>query len=178
MRKALVIVDMQNDFIDGVLGNADCQAVVPKIVGMIENGNYSSIVVTRDTHYNGYLATQEGRKLPIVHCIKDTDGWQVNADIMKAIESKKPHICLFTIDKNTFGSLTLIDVLQNELSDYDEIDFCGVCTGICVISNVVIAKATLPETEICVVEEACACISPDTHENAIKAMKVLQVDII
>lgn len=179
MRKALVVVDMQNDFIDGVLGNAECQAVVPKIVGMIENGDYSSIVVTRDTHYeHGYLNTQEGKKLPVVHCVKNTDGWNINADIMKAIDSKKPYISLFTIDKNTFGSLTLIDVLQDELSDCDEIDFCGVCTGICVISNVAIAKATLPETKICVIEEACACVTPDTHKTAIEAMKTFQVDII
>lgn len=178
MRKALVVVDMQNDFIDGVLGNAECQAVVPKIVDIIENGDYSSIVVTRDTHYNDYLFTQEGHKLPVIHCVRYTDGWNVNANIMKAIDSKKPYISLFTIDKNTFGSSTLIDVLQKELSDYDEIDFCGVCTGICVISNVAIAKAALPETKICVIEDACACVTPDTHKTAIEAMKTFQVDII
>lgn len=178
MSKALVIVDMQNDFIDGVLGNKECQGVVSKIVDLIKSKNYSSIVVTRDTHNSNYLKTQEGKKLPVAHCIKGTNGWYINSKISSAIDSIKYSISYFEIEKDTFGSLLLADVLRVEFDHYDEIDFCGVCTGICVISNVAIAKAALPDTKICVIEDACACVTPETHKIAIEAMKNFQVDII
>lgn len=176
MKKALVIVDMQNDFIDGKLGNRECQAVVPQIVDIINTGDYNAVIYTKDTHTDNYLDTQEGKKLPVRHCIYDTEGWLVNKDIIDALYDKK--VETYSINKSTFGSLELAEVLQENYSDYDEIDFCGVCTGICVISNVAISKAALPEVKICVIENACACVTPDTHRNAIEAMKVFQVDII
>lgn len=176
MRKALVVVDMQRDFIDGKLGNKECQAVVSKVVDVIRSGEYESIIITRDTHFDGYMNTQEGRKLPVEHCIYNTDGWMLDKDVDDAIKAQA--VRTYTVDKSTFGSLKLADILKNDFSEYDEIDFCGVCTGICVISNVAIAKAALPEVKVCVIENACACVTPDTHKTAIEAMRTFQVDIV
>lgn len=179
MKKVLVVVDIQNDFITGPLGNAECRAVVPKVTDVIRYGEYDEIYATRDTHDEDYLKTQEGKKLPVLHCIRGTDGWGIHPIVADAIRScgKKHKI----IDKETFGSLFLGQILQQEylLEQGDlEIDFVGVCTGICVISNVLIAKAALPEAKICVIEDVCACVTPESHKTAIEAMKMCQVDII
>lgn len=176
-RKILVVVDMQNDFISGVLGNAECQGVVAEVVKLIEDKEYSALVVTQDTHFENYLDTQEGKKLPVVHCIKGTDGWKLNETVQKAIESRKD-IKLSTIEKNTFGSLAFANLLRDKFLDYDEIHFCGVCTGICVISNVMLAKASLVEAKIVVVEKACACVTPESHKTALEAMKMCHIEVI
>lgn len=177
--KILVVVDMQNDFITGPLGNSECQAVVSKVVDLIQSDEYDEIYVTRDTHYENYLETQEGKKLPVRHCIHGTDGWGICDEVYQAI--KFSGIQYSIINKETFGSLYLGKILELDyLTEQDnlEIDFCGVCTGICVISNVMIAKSALPEAKVCVVENACACVTPESHKTAIEAMRMCQIEII
>lgn len=181
MEKVLVIVDMQNDFITGCLGNKECEKVVPKIVELVKSGTYAHVFLTKDTHHDSYLDTEEGKKLPVPHCIRETEGWEINPDIMFAVKSVYEEKNITIIEKETFGSLILGETLKTycEKSDNQvEIDFVGVCTGICVISNVLIAKASCPEEKICVIEQACACVTPESHKNAIEAMKTTQVDII
>ena len=173
MKKLLVIVDMQNDFIDGPLGTKEAQAIVPDMVEYIKNF-YGDIVVTQDTHQNNYLNTQEGKKLPVIHCIEGTDGWEINPDIQSAINSKKESY--FIYKKPTFGSIDLANFIKSSV--YDEVIFCGVCTGICVISNVLLTKAFCPELTVKVVEKLCACVTPESHKAAIDTMRTCQVDII
>lgn len=178
MKKILVVVDMQNDFITGALGNAECQATVEKVVDVIKNNKYDNIFLTRDTHHDNYMETQEGKNLPVPHCIENTAGWEIVDAVSEAVA-----VCrdadVKIINKPTFGSVELGAVLR-EIYDKEAaiIDFCGVCTGICVISNVMIAKANCPEAEIRVFQDACACITPESHRTAIEAMRLCQVSII
>lgn len=181
VRKALVIVDMQNDFLDGVLGNERCLATVPEVVNLIKEGDYNAIIYSQDTHNEDYLSTQEGKHLPVIHCVKGTAGWELNQDVKEAINSYELNKegCIFNYEKNTFGGLVLTDILKEDcFKDCDEIHFCGVCTGICVISNIMIAKAAVPEIRLCLVEKACACVTEESHKTAIEALKTCQVDII
>lgn len=182
MHKILVVVDMQNDFITGALGNEDCKKVVSKVVDVIRTGDYDEVYLTRDTHSDDYLNTQEGRKLPVVHTQVDTQGWQIHTDVMKAVndtyESGKIHM----INKPSFGSMELLNDIKNLAKDYAadglQVDFAGVCTGICVISNVLPAKMAAPEAIVRVIAHACACVSPESHRTAIEAMRTCQVDIV
>ncbi len=177
--KVLVVIDMQNDFLTGVLGNEECANTISQVVDVIQNGNYDHIFLTRDTHKENYMETQEGKKLPVPHCIKNTEGWEINADVMAAVKEK--YAGKYTIvDKPTFGSADLATKLKEICKNtYDtEIEFVGVCTGICVISNVLLAKANLYEAQVKVIEKACACVTPDTHRTAIDAMKTCQIDIV
>lgn len=167
MSKALVIIDMQNDFVTGPLGNPECQAVVPKIVHILKNNSYDKLIFTRDTHTEDYLNTQEGKNLPVEHCIRGTDGWNIVKEILEAASEYD------IVDKITFGSVEL----AQQLKDYEEIDLVGVCTGICVISNALIIKAINPETKINVIEDATACVTPDSKQTAIDAMKLCQIYI-
>ena len=175
MKKVLVIIDMQNDFIDGPLGNDECKQAVPAVIDAVNNGGYTDVILTRDTHGDNYLNTQEGRKLPVVHCIKGTDGWQIISDIMKAVNASYEPVI---IDKPTFASLELGEVLSNMVSEGDVVDFCGVCTGICVISNLSIAKATIPEVTVRLIENATACVTKDSKEAAVKTAGMIQVEIV
>lgn len=178
MKKILVVVDMQNDFITGALGNTECQATVEKVVDVIKNNKYDNIFLTRDTHHDNYMETQEGKNLPVPHCIENTAGWEIVDAVSEAVA-----VCrdadVKIINKPTFGSVELGAVLR-EIYDKEDaiIDFCGVCTGICVISNVMIAKANCPEAEIRVFQDACACITQESHRTAIEAMRLCQVSII
>lgn len=178
MKKVLIIIDMQNDFITGALGNQDCEGAVPQIVKRLETEKYDFIYLTRDTHQSNYMETQEGRNLPVPHCIEGTDGWQIHDDIMHAVLQTGTDYKI--IDKPTFGS----ELLGQELKDYiamnadTELDFVGVCTGICVISNAMIAKAVVPETTINVIASCCACVTPKSHETALEAMKLCQMNIL
>lgn len=176
--KVLVIVDMQNDNIDGVLGTKEAQAIVPKIVAKIKDGAYDYKVILYDTHDEKYLETQEGKKLPIVHTVKGTDGWQLNKDIDKVTRNSK---CC-RVNKKTFGSVyinnTLNDIERLENAEITEIEFVGVCTDICVISNVLITKAFRPEVKITVDSDCCAGVTPESHDNALKALKACQIDVI
>lgn len=182
MKKILVVVDMQNDFIDkNVLGNDECQAVVPKIVNKIKSKEYENafIFATRDTHHEDYLNTQEGKNLPVVHCIENTKGWEIEPSIESALLKHG-----FTLhNKPSFGDLKLVDVIREAKERFEkkegnvEIELCGVCTGICVISNAMILKAAFPETKISVDSNCCACVSKESHENALKAMKLCQINV-
>lgn len=178
MKKILLVVDMQNDFITGALGNAECQATVQKVVDVIKNNKYDNIFLTRDTHHDNYMETQEGKNLPVPHCIENTAGWEIVDAVSEAVA-----VCrdadVKIINKPTFGSVEL-GAFLHEIYDKEDaiIDFCGVCTGICVISNVMIAKANCPEAEIRVFQDACACITPESHRTAIEAMRLCQVTII
>lgn len=178
MKKILVVVDMQNDFITGALGNEECQTTVQKVVDLIKNNKYDNIFLTRDTHHDNYMETQEGKNLPVPHCIENTAGWEIVDAVSEAVA-----VCrdadVKIINKPTFGSVELGAILR-EIYDKEDaiIDFCGVCTGICVISNVMIAKANCPGAEIRVFQDACACITPESHRTAIEAMRLCQVTII
>lgn len=177
--KILVVVDMQNDFLTGALGNEDCRNTISKVVDVLEKGDYDFVYLTRDTHQTDYMETQEGKKLPVPHCIKDTEGWQLQKDVLDAV-IKAVGDQYEIIDKPTFGSVTLGSVLRDKYSNSldTEIEFVGVCTGICVISNVLLAKANLQEARIRVIQNACACVTPDTHQTALAAMRTCQIDII
>jgi nicotinamidase-related amidase len=187
MSKILVIVDAQNEFITGVLGNEDCKAAVSKIVSEIRSNEYAKVIITKDTHGEDYLETQEGKRLPIVHGQIGTEGHELNKDIADAISDVYDAEDVCTVQKSTFGSVNVGSILQDtveELLSYgipnDEVEivFVGFCTGICVINNVVMAKTFCPEQRVCVVADACACVTPETHKTALDAMKTFQVDII
>ena len=167
--KILVVVDMQKDFIDGALGSAEAVAIVPAVKELIE-GFDGEVYFTRDTHFENYMSTQEGKKLPVPHCIKDTEGWQIHP-MLDALRTTAP------IDKLTFGSRELIEVLA-EKQNVECITLCGLCTDICVISNAMVLKAYYPEIPLYVVANACAGVTPESHQNARAAMKMCQVEIL
>ncbi len=175
MNKVLVVVDMQNDFVDGALGTKEAVAIVPKVASKIRSHN-GTVVYTQDTHQLEYLSTQEGKYLPVLHCIENTDGWQIVDEIQALADKNEAKI--FT--KDTFGSKGLIEYLiqLNERDRIDEIQFIGLCTDICVISNALAIKAYFPEVPIVVDEACCAGVTPASHYNAINAMKVCHIEII
>lgn len=182
MKKILVIVDMQNDFVTGSLGNEECKHVVTEVVDVICKGEYDEVLLTRDTHHDDYLTTQEGKKLPVEHCFENTYGWEVVDEIRIALQEKyaNDNEKVRYFNKHVFGSVELAEYLQKqELENKDlTIDFVGVCTGICVISNVLLAKAFCKDANVRVINRACACVTPQSHDTAIQAMKNCQVEII
>lgn len=166
--KYLIVVDMQVDFISGALGSAEATAIVPAVRSLIE-GFDGEVIFTRDTHFEDYLNTREGRYLPVKHCIKDTEGWQIHPQLLPFVRR--------AVDKITFGSTELIDLIRN-IGEQEEIVLCGLCTDICVISNAMLLKAAFPEADLKVVASACAGVTPDSHATALAAMKAVQIDII
>lgn len=169
-RQILAVIDMQNDFIDGALGTKEAVDIVDKVADYIRNFD-GEVVFTRDTHFEGYLDTQEGRRLPVPHCIKGTKGWEI-CDALKAFQNEDTRI----FDKLTFGSTELAEYLKN-VTDLETVVLVGLCTDICVISNAMVIKAYMPEVEIKVVENCCAGVTPESHANAIKAMQMCQVTV-
>ena len=169
--KVLCVIDMQNDFIDGTLGTPEAVAIVDNVRNKIDlyRKNGDMVIFTRDTHYENYMETSEGKNLPVPHCIKDSDGWQIS-NKLEVGEST-------VIDKPTFGSIELSEYIAS-LDDVEEIEFVGLCTDICVISNVLLLKAKLHETPISVDSACCAGVTPESHNNALKAMKMCQIRII
>ena len=171
MQDILIVVDMQNDFIDGALGTAEAVAIVPKVAEKVR-GFKGTVIFTRDTHGESYMQTQEGRNLPVPHCIKGSHGWEV----CPALEPLRTGL---TIDKPTFGSAELgrliLELDAKEL--VGSITLVGLCTDICVISNAMIAKAFLPEVPVTVDAACCAGVTPESHRNALNAMKMCQVRI-
>lgn len=172
MQDILMVIDMQNDFIDGALGTKEAVSIVPNVRKKIEEFD-GKVFFTRDTHFDNYLETQEGRNLPIKHCIKNTHGWQIREELDELRKTE-------AIDKVTFGSSDLGKILLDldKEETIKSITFVGLCTDICVISNVMIAKAFLPEAKIIVDSSCCAGVSPQTHDQALEAMKVVQVEVI
>ena len=170
--KVLVVVDMQNDFIDGALGTKEAVLIVPKVVERIQ-GFDGHVLYTRDTHTKDYLRTQEGRKLPVEHCIKGSEGWQIRKEI-DALRKNE------AIDKPTFGSVELgkeLIRLDQSVERIESITMIGLCTDICVISNAMLAKAFLPEVPVIVDASCCAGVTPESHRQALEAMKVCQIEI-
>lgn len=172
MKKYLIVVDMQNDFVDGALGSAGACAIVPAAAKKIA-GFDGEIIVTYDTHYDDYMDTAEGKKLPVPHCIKGTDGWQLNTDIAEALADKD----YTAIEKNTFGSSELPGLISAEDDDIS-IELIGLCTDICVVSNTLLLKAFFPEAHISVDASCCAGVTPEKHEAALETMRSCQIDIL
>lgn len=172
-RNILVVVDMQNDFIDGALGTKEAETIVDNVVKRINEFN-GKIYVTMDTHMSDYLDTNEGKKLPVPHCIRLTHGWLLNEKVRAALEKKER---VKIIEKQTFGSVDLANCLVDE-EDVDGIELLGLCTDICVASNALLIKASLPETDVSVNANCCAGVTPESHKAALVTMKSCQIDII
>lgn len=168
--KLLVVVDMQKDFIDGALGTKEAQGILPAVRERISlaRGSGERIVFTRDTHEQNYLSTQEGKLLPVVHCVRGTDGWQLAEGLCAAGER--------IFDKPAFGSPELAVYVREE--GFSQVELIGVCTDICVISNAILIKSFCPETQVSVRADCCAGATPRGHETALSAMAVCQVNIL
>ena len=169
MKKFLVVVDMQNDFIDGALGTAEARQILPRVKERVRlaRGSGETVVFTRDTHADDYLSTQEGRLLPVAHCIRGTEGWQLAEGLAKEGER--------IFDKPAFGSCDLARFAVE--GGFAEAELIGVCTDICVISNALLAKAFLPEAEVAVDAACCAGVTPESHRTALAAMKSCQITV-
>ena len=169
--KVLCVIDMQNDFIDGALGTKEAEAIVGKVAEKIGDyrRNSDTVIFTRDTHSDNYMSTQEGRNLPVPHCIKDSDGWLIS-DKLDVGDS-------YIIDKPSFGSLELGEYIA-DLDDVAAVELIGLCTDICVISNAMIIKAKMPEIKVSVDSKCCAGVTPESHRNALEAMKMCQIEIL
>lgn len=168
--KVLCVIDMQKDFIDGALGTKEASAILGNVREKIKKylSDSQIVIFTRDTHHDNYMDTQEGKNLPVPHCIKGTAGWEIN-DTLHTDNCK-------IIDKPTFGSTELAHYIA-ELDSIEEIELVGLCTDICVISNALILKAVMPETKISVDSSCCAGVTPESHLNALNAMKMCQIEI-
>lgn len=174
MKRILIVVDMQKDFVDGALGSAEAVAIVGNVVNKIESFD-GDIIVTYDTHHDNYMETQEGEKLPVPHCIKGTDGWELDARVQNALCKKKFKV----IEKPTFGSTELPEYIKKNYNpDKIEIELIGLCTDICVVSNALLLKANFLETRVSVDASCCAGVTPDSHNAALTTMKMCQVNVI
>ena len=174
--KVLVVVDMQNDFINGALGTKEAEAVVPGVVEKIREFD-GKIIATRDTHGEDYLESVEGKHLPVVHCVKGTEGWEIRREVEEALSGKPGYR---VIDKPAFGSVELGAYVRelDEKEPVEKITLVGLCTDICVISNALLLKAYLPEVPVEVDISCCAGVTPVTHEQAADAMKMCQIGIV
>ena len=171
MKKILIVVDMQKDFVDGALGTAEAEKIVPKVCEKISNFD-GEIIVTLDTHYDDYMNTAEGKALPVEHCIKGTAGHALDNEVQKALDGKN----YTTVEKPTFGSIELPRIIENlTLGENFSIELLGLCTDICVVSNALILKAHFPEVPITVNSSLCAGVTPDTHNSALTTMKMCQI---
>ena len=174
MKNILVVVDIQNDFVDGALGSPEAVAIVDNAAEKIKNFD-GDIFVTFDTHFENYMETLEGKKLPVPHCIKGTYGWQLNSKIADALKDKKYK----TVEKLTFGSVDLPKLIKDAIGDdITEITLIGLCTDICVVSNALLLKANFLDSEIFVDASCCAGVTPDTHNAALQTMKCCQINVI
>ena len=172
MKKILVVVDIQKDFVDGSLGTKEAAAIIPNAVKKI--GEYDNIIVTFDTHSEDYLSTNEGKNLPVIHCVEGTNGWQLNDDI-KAALAEKDYI---SVKKPAFGSIKLPELVAELAGKEDfSVELIGLCTDICVVSNALLLKANFPEAEISVDSSCCAGVTPELHEAALNTMRSCQINI-
>lgn len=173
MKKILIVVDMQNDFVDGALGTPEAQAIVDNVVKKINTFD-GDIVATYDTHFEDYSDTQEGKNLPVQHCIKGTKGWELNDKVEESISQKE---CT-KIEKITFGSVELpIFISENYDVENTQVELIGLCTDICVVSNALLLKANFPEMDISVDASCCAGVTVEKHMAALEVMRSCQIDV-
>ena len=192
--KVLIVVDMQKDFVDGSLGTPEAQAIVPLVAETIgQMANKDTVVIfTKDTHDTFYLNSLEGKNLPVEHCIAGTAGHAIINEVFLAyinvMNKYRDPIDVYPLaetdpirlEKPSFGSIELQNLLytMNDVEAIEEITLMGLCTGICVLSNAILCKATLPEVPVNVVADCCACVTPESHKTALEAMKLCQINII
>lgn len=173
MEKILVVVDMQKDFVDGALGTREAVGIVDRVAARIKDFQ-GRIYVTLDTHPQNYLETAEGKKLPVPHCIKGTEGWKLDGKVAEALAGRDYTL----VEKNTFGSTKLPEMIGEAVQGGGaEILLVGLCTDICVVSNALLLKAHFPEAEISVDASCCAGVTPRTHEAALETMKMCQITV-
>ena len=174
MKKFLIVVDMQKDFVDGALGTPEAVAIVDNVVNKI-NSFEGNIIVTYDTHFEDYMDTREGKNLPVPHCIKETDGWKLDAKVQDALFGKE----YIELEKPTFGSILLSEIIEDLAGEEEfEIELIGLCTDICVVSNAMVLKAHYPEVSIKVDASCCAGVTPETHDAALMTMKMCQIEVV
>mgnify|MGYP003290550988 CR=1 FL=1 len=177
--KLLIVVDMQNDFVTGTLANPAAEAIIPNIINKLKEKDYSYLIFTRDTHQKDYLKTQEGKNLPVEHCIEGTEGWEIVPELWEFAKDA------IIVDKPSFGFNGWERVLNEHFADEDmfpedfpnEIELIGTCTSICVASNATILKSIYPEMPISVDSSCCACLNEDTHNAALTLMKTQQINV-
>lgn len=173
MKKFLIVVDMQKDFIDGALGTKEAVSIVDNVAEKIKNFE-GEIIVTYDTHFENYMQTNEGKSLPVPHCINGTNGWELDSRICDALKNKE----YTTLEKPTFGSVKLPEIITAKSNGVGfEIELVGLCTDICVVSNALLLKASFPEVQISVDSRCCAGVTPETHTAALTTMKMCQINV-
>ena len=174
MKKILIVVDMQKDFVDGALGTKEAVAIVDNVVKKIAEFD-GDVIVTYDTHSENYMNTQEGTNLPVIHCVKGTAGWELDAKVQAAVDKREYR----AIEKPTFGSTELPEYIRENYSpDEIEIELIGLCTDICVVSNALLLKANFTETKISVDAKCCAGVTPDSHNAALTTMRMCQINVV
>lgn len=171
MTKILIVVDMQNDFVDGSLGTPEAQRILATVIREIRDPRYEMVYATMDTHPQNYLETFEGKNLPVVHCVKGTKGWQINPLVLQELDKRKAVL----VEKPTFGSVDLVHAMQK--IQPEDITLIGLCTDICVISNALMLRAAMPDVPIHVISDACAGVTPQKHDAALLVMSSCQIDI-
>ncbi|MBQ7950939.1 MAG: cysteine hydrolase [Clostridia bacterium] len=173
MKQLLIVIDMQNDFINGSLGTKEAEAIVPAVVSKIKAYREEKLDIwfTKDTHEKAYLTTLEGKNLPVEHCIRETDGWELHPEIFALVQ---PEDKIF--EKPTFGSVDLGQAVRD--GNFSKVELCGLCTDICVISNCAVIKAFCPETELTVDTSCVAGVTPESSDRALEAMKMLHTKIL
>ena len=175
--KILIVVDMQNDFIDMALGTKEAVAIVPNVVKKITDNNWDKIYVTYDTHGEDYMDTAEGKNLPVSHCIKGSKGWELNKEVEMALQAADCPVV--RVEKPTFGSVRLAELVGEDLAKADCcVELVGLCTDICVVSNALLLKANYPEMPIALDSACVAAVTPETNEAALATMKMCQIQIL
>ena len=172
MKKLLIVVDMQNDFVDGALGSDEAVKIVPNVIEKIRSCD-GDIIVTYDTHFDNYSETEEGKKLPVPHCIKGTHGWELNAGVAEALIGKNVKY----IEKPTFGSTEMAEYIRIAYDEIPDIELVGLCTDICVVSNAILLKANFYEADVSVDSSCCAGVTPESHNAALLTMKMCQINV-
>lgn len=174
MKKILCVIDMQNDFITGSLGNKEAEKILPSVINKIDSYKLEDVIVTMDTHNDEYLKTHEGRFLPIVHCVKPGDGWKLNEEVYKKVKG-----CKAIISKPSFGSYMLVDLIDQEYENDKDltIEIIGLCTDVCVITNALLLRSAFPEVNIILDASCCAGSSPEKHKAALEVMRSCCIEV-
>ncbi len=173
MKKFLIVVDMQKDFVDGALGTPEAVKIVPDVVEKIDSFD-GEIVVTYDTHFDNYMETSEGKNLPVPHCIKGTDGWTLDDNVQQALNNKK----FTSVEKPTFGSVKLPEIITKMAGNEEfSVELIGLCTDICVVSNALLLKSSFPEAQISVDSKCCAGVTVNSHNASLCTMKMCHIDV-